>query len=125
MKAKKKTRAGKSSFNRALNDAQAKLERAQVQLAKMQLRVVELNQQIPHLQRIIAALGGESAPYRDFSNGTPRPIPEELKKYVRPTDLSGMGSIPNPQVVPPAALPTAPEPERLPSDDDPNALLRD
>jgi hypothetical protein len=108
-----------------LNDAQAKLERAQVQLAKMQLRVVELNQQIPHLQRIIAALGGESAPYRDFSNGTPRPIPEELKKYVRPTDLSGMGSIPNPQVAPPAALPAAPEPERLPSDDDPNALLRD
>lgn len=130
MKAKKQTRGRKSSFNRALVDAQSKLERAQVQLAKAELRVVELRQQIPHLQRIISALGGSPAPAREVGpqevyRNIDRPVPEELKPFMRPTDLSGMASIPNPQPVQPNRGVVAPETEeRVPTDDDPNAFLR-
>lgn len=110
-------------------DAQGKLERAQVQLAKAELRVVELRQQIPHLQRIISALGGSPAAPREVGpqevyRNLDRPVPEALKPFVRPTDLTGMASIPAPQPVQPRGVATPEREEVVATDDDPNAFLR-
>jgi len=128
LKGKKKSRSPRtSSFNRALTAAQHQLERFEKERAEAQAKVAKLNAEIPALQQTIRALQQQLNPATSLhavpnltSAPTPssRPVPDSLRPYVLPTDLTGMGSVPNTQAV--AAEEPVPDLEA-----DPNALLND
>jgi len=111
-----------NSFAKALADAQKRLEKAQAERTAAQARLVQLNVEIPTLERVIWSLTQhespkevrfDSRPYVPGFEPPPKNLsPEEIAKWYSDRDLSNVGSL-----VP--VRPATPEPtedELLPDD---------
>lgn len=100
-----------SSFAKALQDAEKRLEKALVELKEGREKVFALEQEIPSLQSAIQVLqrhiNPDSVTFKDSKTGKETSpsgtvivpgIPPDLAKLAGPQDLSGMGSIPAKQL---------------------------
>ena len=92
-----------NSFARALSDATKRLEKAQAERAYAQTKLGQLSNEIPALERTIAALYQQITPDRSqvgmmherLAAKPPANMnPEELAKWYTERDLSSAGSIP-------------------------------
>jgi hypothetical protein len=116
-----------SSFAKALQDAEKRLEKALAERAYSQTKLGQLANEIPSLERTIAALKQQMNPADmppgqlpvaafDWKPIVPMPANDsEIAKLAGPQDLTGMGSIPYKQLSEDELLP---EPEGEPLTED-------
>lgn len=125
----KKTRARRDPYRRALEVAQKRIVRAQIELERHLLKAEGLNLEIPRLEQIIATLSPDQGftevqpvvhapvtPPLGVSKATLDKVPAHLRKFMMP-DLRGVGSIPAPKILvseDDALLPDTPGEELLP-----------
>jgi hypothetical protein len=84
----------KTPYTRALETAQKRLERANIELAKYGEKLKGLSIEIPHLESVIAVLSGRRQEHKKDVPYIPPPVVnKDLAQYLSPS-LDGVGSIP-------------------------------